>query len=45
VTLKTLWDEIARTRIASTGYAFLVNDKGEIIAHRDIELAKKKTSP
>ncbi len=44
ITLKTLWDEITQTRIASTGYAFLVNDKGEIIAHRDITLAKNKYS-
>lgn len=44
VTLKTLWDEITQTRIASTGYAFLVNDRGEIIAHRDTGLARSKAS-
>ncbi|MBN1822774.1 MAG: HAMP domain-containing protein [Endomicrobiales bacterium] len=44
ITLKTLWDEIANTRIASTGYAFVVNKKGEIIAHKDVALAKNKTS-
>jgi len=44
VTLRTLWDEIAQTRIGSTGYAFLVNDKGEIIAHKNIDAAKKRAS-
>lgn len=44
VTLQALWNEITQTRIASTGYAFMVNEKGEIIAHRDIERAKNKLS-
>jgi NtrC-family two-component system sensor histidine kinase KinB len=44
ITLKTLWDEITQTRIGSTGYAYLVNEKGEIIAHKDTAIAKAKTS-
>lgn len=43
IILQSLWDKIANTRIASTGYAFLVNKKGEIIAHPEIEIAKQKT--
>jgi NtrC-family two-component system sensor histidine kinase KinB len=43
VTLQSLWDGITQTRIASTGYAFLVNEKGEIIAHPQVELAMAKT--
>lgn len=33
VTLNKLWNTIVQTKIASTGYAFLVNEKGRIIAH------------
>ncbi|MBN1622497.1 MAG: HAMP domain-containing protein [Endomicrobiales bacterium] len=43
ITLQTLWDKIVNTRIASTGYAFLVNDKGTIIAHPQIDLVRNKT--
>ncbi|MCB4791817.1 MAG: HAMP domain-containing protein [Elusimicrobia bacterium] len=43
VTLDNLWKKITHTRIASTGYAFLVNSKGEIIAHPQVNLAKTKT--
>ncbi|OGS18620.1 MAG: hypothetical protein A2219_02125 [Elusimicrobia bacterium RIFOXYA2_FULL_50_26] len=41
VSLKTLWNKITQTRIASTGHAFMVNDKGAIIAHPQAELAAK----
>jgi NtrC-family two-component system sensor histidine kinase KinB len=43
VTLQTLWNDITQTRIASTGYAFLVNEKGQIIAHPQFVLAQNKT--
>ena len=43
VTLHNLWNDIVKTRIASTGYAFLVNGKGQIIAHPKLELAQNKT--
>jgi hypothetical protein len=33
VSLNSLWNEITATRIASTGYAFMVDEKGTIIAH------------
>lgn len=39
ITLRSLWNEITGTRIARTGYAFLVDDKGRIIAHPDRKLA------
>jgi NtrC-family two-component system sensor histidine kinase KinB len=44
ITLKDLWNKITQTRVASTGYAFLVDDRGRIIAHPDMTLAKKKFS-
>ncbi|MHB9154506.1 MAG: ATP-binding protein [Endomicrobiales bacterium] len=41
VTLQSLWDEIVRTRIAKTGYAFLVDEKGRILAHPRLERARE----
>lgn len=40
VTLQSLWNEITGTRIARTGYAFLVDGAGRVIAHPEIERAK-----
>lgn len=39
ISLSAIWDRITKTRIASTGYAFMVNEKGEIIAHPVKEMA------
>ncbi len=44
VSLKSLWNKIAGTKIASTGYGFLVDGKGRIIAHPKTELAIAKTN-
>jgi PAS domain S-box-containing protein len=44
ITLDELWKKITHTKIASTGYAFLVNSGGEIIAHPQLNLAKEKTA-
>lgn len=44
VSLQTIWNKLDQARIASTGYAFLVNKQGEIIAHPDMKLAEAKTS-
>jgi len=35
VSLKTLWDAIAHIQIGRSGHAFVVDDQGTLIAHRD----------
>ncbi|GAI51040.1 unnamed protein product [marine sediment metagenome] len=37
LSLKTLWAQLNEIHIGKTGYAFLVNQKGKIIAHPDKE--------
>ncbi len=44
LTLKKLWNKVLSVRLGATGYAFLVNSKGEIIAHPERSLAKSFTS-
>jgi signal transduction histidine kinase len=44
ISLQNLWNNITRAKIGSTGFAFLVDEAGRIIAHPDITLAKNKTS-
>ncbi|MGV7213956.1 adenylate/guanylate cyclase domain-containing protein [Bradyrhizobium sp. UFLA05-112] len=38
VNLKLIWDVIAAIRIGQTGYAMIVDDSGQLIAHPDISL-------
>ncbi|MCP3476407.1 cache domain-containing protein [Bradyrhizobium sp. CCGUVB1N3] len=38
VNLKLIWDVIAEIRIGQTGYAMIVDDSGQLIAHPDISL-------
>jgi len=38
INLKLIWDVIATIRIGETGYAFVVDDSGRLIAHPDISL-------
>ena len=42
ITLKSLWDELSEIHIGKTGYAFLVDSEGKIIAHKDKNLVNKK---
>jgi PAS domain S-box-containing protein len=44
ITLQKLWDKINRTKIASTGYAFLVDKEGKIIAHPQLELEMNRSN-
>jgi len=41
VTLNKLWDKVYGTVIGRTGFAFVVNKEGKIIAHPEKERAKK----
>ncbi|MBO4220809.1 cache domain-containing protein [Bradyrhizobium neotropicale] len=38
INLKLIWDVIAAIKIGETGYAFVVDDSGRLIAHPDISL-------
>ena len=38
INLKLIWDVIAAIRIGDTGFAFVVDDDGRLIAHPDISL-------
>ncbi len=42
ITLKSLWDELDKIQIGKTGHAFLVDNEGKIIAHRNKNLINKK---
>lgn len=42
VDLKSIWDLIDNIRIGKTGYAFLISEKGIVIAHRDKEKVLEK---
>jgi HAMP domain-containing protein len=44
ISLAQLWSEISQTRIAKTGYAFLVDEQGTVSAHRDMKLAQQGAS-
>ncbi|OGS22781.1 MAG: hypothetical protein A2252_10675 [Elusimicrobia bacterium RIFOXYA2_FULL_39_19] len=41
VSFEELWNELIELRLGKTGYAFLINAKGQIIAHKDKELVLK----
>src|SRR5258708_9037073 len=42
VNLKFIWDVVNRIRVGSNGYAYVVDDKGFLIAHPNISLVLKK---
>ena len=38
VNLKPLWDVITSINVGETGYAYVVDGKGRLVAHRDVDL-------
>jgi signal transduction histidine kinase len=38
-----MWDVISRLRVGETGYAYVVDSRGHLIAHPDISLVLRKT--
>src|SRR5262249_23799559 len=42
VNLKFIWDVVSQIRIGKAGHAFVVDGRGQLIAHPDISLALKK---
>src|SRR5258706_6909642 len=44
VNLKFIWDVVSRIRIGQKGVAYVVDDKGCLVAHPDISLVLKKVS-
>ena len=43
VNLKFVWDVVSRIQIGKAGLAYVVDDRGTLIAHPDISLVLKKT--
>jgi signal transduction histidine kinase len=43
VNLKFIWDVITQIRVGKAGQAFVVDSRGQLIAHPDISLVLKKT--
>jgi GAF domain-containing protein/CheY-like chemotaxis protein len=44
VNLKLAWDVVTSIRIGKTGYAFITDSKGRLIAHPDMNLVLRNTS-
>ena len=44
VNLKFIWDEVSRIRIGQKGLAYVVDDKGFLVAHPDISLVLRKVN-
>ncbi len=44
VNLKFIWDVVSQIKIGRAGYAFVLDSRGNLIAHPDISLVLKKTS-
>ena len=44
VNLKFIWDVVSRIRIGQKGVAYVVDDKGFLVAHPDISLVLKKVN-
>jgi signal transduction histidine kinase/CheY-like chemotaxis protein len=44
VSLKFTWDVVTRIKIGKAGYAYVVDQNGQLIAHPDISLVLQKTS-
>jgi hypothetical protein len=43
VNLKLIWDVITAIKVGRTGYAYVVDGRGRLIAHPDISLVLRKT--
>lgn len=43
VNLKLIWDVISRIKVGQAGYAYVVDDRGQLVAHPDISLVLRKT--
>jgi signal transduction histidine kinase len=43
VNLKFVWDVISRIRVGETGYAYVVDDRGQLVSHPDISLVLQKS--
>ena len=43
VNLKFMWDVVSRIRVGETGYAYVVDSAGHLVAHPDISLVLRKT--
>ena len=43
VNLKFVWEVVSRIQVGQGGLAYVVDDKGALIAHPDISLVLKKT--
>ena len=43
VNLKFIWDVVSQIRIGKSGYAYVVDPKGKLIAHPDISLVLQQT--
>jgi len=43
VNLKFVWDVVTRIRVGETGYAYVVDDRGQLVSHPDISLVLQKT--
>lgn len=43
VNLKFVWDVVSRIRVGATGYAYVVDDRGQLVSHPDISLVLQKT--
>ncbi|HEX3349944.1 MAG TPA: ATP-binding protein [Acetobacteraceae bacterium] len=44
VNLKLIWDVISSVRVGNTGYAFVVDRSGHLVAHPDISLVLRDTN-
>jgi hypothetical protein len=44
INLKLVWDVISGVKIGETGYGYIVDDKGRLIAHPDLKLVLRGTS-
>jgi signal transduction histidine kinase len=43
VNLKLIWDVVSRIRIGQAGYAYVVDGRGQLVAHPDISLVLQRT--
>jgi len=43
VNLKFIWDVVSQFRVGKAGYAYVVDEHGQLVAHPDISLVLKKT--
>ena len=41
--LKMVWDSVARTTVGNTGYAYIVDGQGRLVAHPDVALVMRGT--